>query len=252
MSKIGTVKIILQTRKMVSDSNGYNQWECVESPREIIPRETGIIICDMWDKNWPRGANERAAVLGEAMNAFIQKARTAGYHIIHAPSDTMDYYKDHPCRRRILEVPHTDLPEKKEREVPKLPIDDSDGGSDTNQGDEQVHTAVWTKQMDAVAMDEERDVLSDSGQEIYSYMVQEGIKQIVIMGVHANMCILDRSFAIMEMVQRGIDIILARDMTDSLYNPAMPPYVSHDEGTRLVVEYIEKFWCPTIVSGQLI
>jgi hypothetical protein len=40
-------------------------------------------------------------------------------------------------------------------------------------------------------------------------------------------------------------IALIRDLTDALYNPARPPYVSHEEGTRLVVEYIEKFWCPT-------
>lgn len=31
----------------------------------------------------------------------------------------------------------------------------------------------------------------------------------------------------------------------------MPPYVSHEEGTRLVVEYIEKFWCPTIPGKDL-
>jgi hypothetical protein len=31
----------------------------------------------------------------------------------------------------------------------------------------------------------------------------------------------------------------------------MRPYVSHDEGTRLVIEFIEKFWCPTIESHQL-
>jgi hypothetical protein len=36
-----------------------------------------------------------------------------------------------------------------------------------------------------------------------------------------------------------------------MYNPGMPPYVSHDEGTALVVEYIEKFYSPTIDSSQL-
>ena len=37
----------------------------------------------------------------------------------------------------------------------------------------------------------------------------------------------------------------------AMYNPAMPLYVSHDEGTRLVVEYIEKFWCPSVASEDL-
>jgi hypothetical protein len=36
-----------------------------------------------------------------------------------------------------------------------------------------------------------------------------------------------------------------------MYNPARRPYVSHDEGTELVIAYIEKFWCPTLVSADL-
>ena len=52
-------------------------------------------------------------------------------------------------------------------------------------------------------------------------------------------------------MRRGIPVALVRDLTDTMYNPARPPYVSHDEGTRLVVEYIEKFWCPTIMSSDL-
>ncbi len=66
------------------------------------------------------------------------------------------------------------------------------------------------------------------------------------------MCILKRSFAIKQMVRWGINVALVRDLTDALYNPAMRPYVSHTEGTRLVIEYIEKFWCPSVESTQLI
>ena len=71
------------------------------------------------------------------------------------------------------------------------------------------------------------------------------------MGVHTNMCVLNRSFGIKAMTRRGVDVMLCRDLTDAMYDPAKPPYVSHDEGTRLVVEYIEKFWCPTITSEDL-
>lgn len=54
------------------------------------------------------------------------------------------------------------------------------------------------------------------------------------------------------MVRWGMPIALIRDVTDTLYNPARPPYVSHEEGTRLVVAYIEKFWCPTVSSDDLL
>ena len=72
------------------------------------------------------------------------------------------------------------------------------------------------------------------------------------MGVHTNMCVQHRSFAIKQMVRWGVPVALVRDLTDTMYNPAMPPYVSHEEGTRLVVEFIEKFWCPSVTSDQIV
>ena len=37
-----------------------------------------------------------------------------------------------------------------------------------------------------------------------------------------------------------------------MYNPEDAPHVSHAEGTELVVEYIEKYWTPTAVSGEVL
>ncbi len=74
---------------------------------------------------------------------------------------------------------------------------------------------------------------------------------MLIMGVHTNMCILNRSFGIKALVQWGVDTALVRDLTDTMYNPALRPYVAHEEGTRLMVEHIEKFWCPMLTSDEL-
>ena len=30
------------------------------------------------------------------------------------------------------------------------------------------------------------------------------------------------------------------------------PFVSHDEGTQLVIEHIEKYWAPTVSSDDLV
>jgi hypothetical protein len=48
-----------------------------------------------------------------------------------------------------------------------------------------------------------------------------------------------------------MNVVLVRDLTDSLYNPRMPPVVSHDRGTALIVEHIEKYWCPSVASGDV-
>jgi hypothetical protein len=65
------------------------------------------------------------------------------------------------------------------------------------------------------------------------------------------MCVLGRSFGIRRMVGLGKNVVLMRDMTDSLYNPRKRPYVSHFEGTDLMVNHIETYWCPSITSDQI-
>ena len=98
----------------------------------------------------------------------------------------------------------------------------------------------------------ESDGISDNGEEVYRFLRQQGIKYLIVMGVHTNMCVLNRTFAIRQMTRRGIQCILARDLTDTMYNPKMRPFVSHDKGTDLVVEHIEKYWCPSVLSSDLI
>jgi hypothetical protein len=70
--------------------------------------------------------------------------------------------------------------------------------------------------------------------------------------VHTNMCVLNRSFAIKRMTALGIRCILVRDLTDAMYNPEDAPHVSHDAGTQLVIEYIEKYWAPTTTRDELL
>src|SRR5690606_12505938 len=35
-------------------------------------------------------------------------------------------------------------------------------------------------------------------------------------------------------------------------DPMSPPYVNAEESHRLVLEYVEKFWCPTIASDDVV
>jgi type 1 glutamine amidotransferase len=62
------------------------------------------------------------------------------------------------------------------------------------------------------------------------------------------MCVLGRPFSIRQLVYQGLNVVLVRDLTDTMYNSRMAPFVHHATGTDLVVEHIEKKWCPTITS----
>ena len=72
------------------------------------------------------------------------------------------------------------------------------------------------------------------------------------MGVHTNMCVLNRGFAIKRMTQLGMRCVLVRDLTDAMYDPKDRPFVTHDEGTELVVKFIENYWAPSMLSADLV
>ncbi|MCC2684568.1 MAG: isochorismatase hydrolase [Paenibacillaceae bacterium] len=247
MSLKEMLSLELLSRKLVVDENGYRTWKRAATQSQWPAKETALIICDVWDKHWSRGANERLAAMLPRMAATVDAARAAGLHIIHAPSDTVDYYAGTPARRRIQEAPPVEPPAIAIQERPPLPVQSVGECSDTG-GEERK---VWSRQHPQIAIDQERDAISDNGREVYRYFIAHGIRNVIFLGVHTNMCILNRSFAIKNMVGWGFNAALIRDLTDAMYDPADPPYVSHEEGTRLVIEYIEKFWCPTISSEML-
>jgi hypothetical protein len=71
------------------------------------------------------------------------------------------------------------------------------------------------------------------------------------MGVHANMCILNRTYGVRQLSKWGLRCVLMRDLTDAMYNPGSMPYVSHATGVELVIQYIEKYAAPTVTSSQI-
>ena len=58
---------------------------------------------------------------------------------------------------------------------------------------------AWHRQHPAIEI-KDGDAISDNGQEVYNILKQKGLKNLLYMGVHTNMCVLGRSFAIKAMV----------------------------------------------------
>lgn len=228
-----------------------------ESTLRWTAAETAVVVCDMWDNHWCKGAARRVGIMAPKLNAVLEAARSRGVLVIHCPSDTMEFYRDTIARRRALEAPTAAPPVPIQNACAldpsvegQLPIDDSDGGCDCDPPCPDVHQRKWTRQHPAIDITT-KDVVTDNGVELFNVLRQYGIKNVVVMGVHANMCVLGRSFAIRQLTRLGFNVVLARDLTDSMYNPRKPPYVSHARGTALVVEHIERHWCPTILSDDL-
>jgi len=251
-------KLILTACSRGQMPEGSGKFKVVNSQLEWNPSETAIIICDMWDQHWCKGATRRVAELAPYMNEVVCKSRDKGVLIVHAPSGTVSHYKDHPARKRAQNAPKAaNLPknigkwcrwidEKEKKEG--YPIDDSDGGCDCEPKCKQGSS--WRKQIDIIEIRNE-DAISDSGVEIWNLLEQRGIDNVIVMGVHTNMCVLGRPFGLRNMARFGKNVVLMRDLTDTMYNSRARPYVSHFTGTDLIIEHIEKLVCPTIASTAL-
>jgi nicotinamidase-related amidase len=230
--------------------------DVTEKQADWRPEETALIICDVWDHHWCKGAEKRLAPLLPQMNAFTKEARQRGVLIIHSPSGTIQFYENTPQRALAKNAPLAQPPSPLkgwnylDKTVESaLPIDDSDGGCDCDpRCSEKPYP--WTRQHQAIEI-ADGDAISDQGQEIYNLLHARNIRHVLIMGVHANMCVLGRPFGIRQLVRFGYDVALVRDLTDTMYNHRMRPFVPHDKGTELVIEHIERFWCPSIISSQI-
>ncbi|HEV3163985.1 MAG TPA: ThuA domain-containing protein, partial [Isosphaeraceae bacterium] len=126
----GTLRLKLRLR--TEAFKGSNDWDVVNVTKELPVADTAIVICDMWDRHWCTGATKRCDAIAQHMAPVIKAARAAGVQIVHAPSECMGFYADTPQRLRMKLAPKAQLPNPKEIFEPPLPIDDSDGGCDTN------------------------------------------------------------------------------------------------------------------------
>jgi nicotinamidase-related amidase len=245
----------LRLRRRIEVEKGSGQYRLATTTEHWEPRETAIIICDMWDRHWCKGATRRIVEMAPRINQVITEARARGVLIIHAPSRTMDFYEQTPQRRLAREAPVARPPVPLRQwcpldagREPPLPIDDSDGGCDCQPPCK--HDSQRRRQIDAIKIGE-GDAITDSLEAFY-LLEQRGIKNVILMGVHVNMCILGRPFGIRQMVYQGKNVVLMRDLTDTMYNSRQRPLVSHFAGTNLVIEHIEKYWCPTITSDDIL
>ncbi|MCA1686239.1 MAG: ThuA domain-containing protein [Planctomycetia bacterium] len=244
----------------------------VEQPAEWDPKKTAIIVCDMWDLHHCLNATRRVVELAPRMDTLLKQARSSGVVVIHAPSSCMDAYEDHPARRRALAAPRSkSLPSgigQWCRQIPaeekgSYPVDQTQGGEDDDPAEHarwqarlaamgRNPAAPWKSETDKLTIDEKADYISDNGEEIWGVLEDRGVDNVILMGVHLNMCVLGRPFGLRQLSKNGKNVVLMRDLTDTMYDPRRAPYVSHFTGTDRMVEHVERHVCPSVSSDQIL
>lgn len=260
----------LRSQQIQADAPGSIRQVSVEQAWPAA--ETAFIVCDVWDKHHCLNAVRRMEEFAPRMNDVLNAARRRGATIIHAPSDCMPAYTEHPARKRALAAPvAADRPRDIEfwcsriprEEAASYPLDQSDGGEDDDPAEHADWAAKlkalgrnpgmpWKSQSPLIDIDAEHDYISDRGDEVWNVLAARRIQNVVLVGVHLNMCVLGRPFGLRQMVRSGKRVALMRDMTDCMYNPARWPFVDHFTGNDLMIAHVERFVCSTLTSDQLL
>ena len=97
--------------------------------------------------------------------------------------------------------------------------------------------------------------MADSQQEFANILAATGARYVAYCGVHANMCLMNREFSIPKVRSWGFPkerVAIIRDLTDVMFNPLDVPYVTVKEALALQVGYLEKFFCSSFSSQELL
>jgi nicotinamidase-related amidase len=191
------------------------------------------------------------------MNSVIVTMREAGSLIIHAPGGCMDFYAGTPGRARATQAPATHAIAPivwngwNQDKDARLPMTLTDPGPCSCESAEQCGNGEppypWTRQTPLIDITPD-DAVSDDGQEILNLLEHRQIADVIVMGAHTNICVLGRPYGIRQLVYFGKSTVLCRDLTDSFHRDPR----GHFWGTEQIVGHIERRWCPTVTSDQLV
>ncbi|HBV63319.1 MAG TPA: hypothetical protein DEF45_09895 [Rhodopirellula sp.] len=269
-----TLNVTLQHQiptPQTSNEKPANSYEIATTSEAWKASQTAVIICDMWDSHHCYRAVKRQEQMVPQMEKVLNHLRSKGVTMIHAPSSCVAAYADNPARLRVASIPKSAAPDginKWCRSIPSeeqvtYPLDQSDGGEDDTPEEHATWAASletkglnprapWKKQHQGLTIDPAKDFISDQGEEIWNILKHKELKNVILLGVHTNMCVLGRPFGLRQLSKNGVHVVLMRDLTDSMYNPKSWPHVSHLEGNALIISHIERHVCPTLTSDQFV
>ena len=206
-----------------------------------------ILVIDVWDSHWCSSAAQRMDKLAVRLNLFLKRMRRCGVKIIHAPGGVTGKVAEKGAR--LLSGAAKDFPVRIELHEPEFPLDNHDhycaSGEwpplDKGVGGQHPALEVFSD-----------DYACDDGLGVRQFLMDNDIVYTLLVGVHANMCLLDAPCGAREMARRKFNVAVVRDMVDILYNPAMPPRLPRLRAFVLTLRHIETFICPTISSRDIV
>lgn len=240
----GTLKLDLQ-RRMPETDHLLIQSETINS------RRIGIVVIDMWNGYMcPTGSELFGNSLITRMNHALEGARQLGMVVIHAPSDVADLYAGWPQAEKVAALPRYELPEAITILSPRFP--DSQDACLCGPGLLCRYMHSWDAIHPQLLISESDYILvgaayGDSGtQRLHAICRDRNLTHLIYAGCATNCCVVAKAAGALYMAESGIQVLLARDLTEAVtrYDPSTG--YTPDDGTSESVRAIERASFPTI------
>jgi type 1 glutamine amidotransferase/nicotinamidase-related amidase len=230
----------------------------IVTPAPINPARTAVIVIDMWDRHWCKTYTARVANLVPRMNQTLAAARQLGIQVVFAPSDVIDFYRDHPRRQAMTRIPaHPEPPAIDFNPGPEpAGLDCCECGPDRP----CRNGRAWTRQQAGLEITE-TDLIGDcnNAAELFSLCAERGIDTLIYMGVASNMCVCHRSFGMLNARRHGYRLLFVSDLVEAItangFNPERkePDWnFTPAKGTARTQRYLEQNVAPSIESRALL
>ena len=204
---------------------------------KIAPSKIGIVVIDMWnDYMCPTGVELFGSSLVPRMNRVFEGARALGITVIHAPTDAADFYVGWPQTEKVAALPYYELP-KVNSDIPTPDFPETVKPCLCGPGILCPYMHCWDGINPNIKIAEQDYILvgpfyGEVGtQRLHAICKDRGLTHLIYTGVATNVCVVSKAPGAIYMARAGINIILARDLTEAVteYNHATG--YTPDDGT---------------------
>ena len=235
-----SINVTLRTR--VQPFKNLDEWKETTTSFNLAPKDTAIVICDMWDKHWCPSASRRCGEMAVKMADVVNVARKKGILIIHAPSDTMSSTRTRRPASDCRTSRRSRCPSRWICPIRSVPSTTATVGATTIrqivQGVEPATRGHSHRRGTRRHLRQRPRDLQLSERERHRHHPDHGSPH---QHVRAASVVRDQTDD-----AGGHAPHPRADLTDSMYNPKSKPMVTHDEGTQRIVQFIENTGVPLV------
>ena len=239
-------KVILSLRKHEQFFVNDTVLERIEKEKIYNTNEIAILVIGMWSSHQCLVTDKKLQELSPKVDLFLKKARTNNMKVIFGSSSLTKLPKYKSLRDNMKNIPFANLVDKG-LNFPPIPFNDSDDGinernPDFKRGDVDMNPLIEISNTDS---------MTDNSKELLNYLYHHKIKLCLIVGVHTNMCVLDRPYGMKNIARYGFPMAIVRDLADPMIKPDGIIIKDRDVALEKIIHYVEQYFAPSIDSRDI-